>query len=50
VSIGAVSRVPAKGQGPDLLLAAADTALYAAKHRGRDTVVLHADMPLAAAG
>lgn len=39
ISIGA-ALFPMHGESPDSLINAADTAMYAAKHRGRDQVVL----------
>ncbi len=49
LSIGAASLVPSAGETPDALIAAADMGLYAAKDRGRDTVVGHAAIALAVA-
>jgi diguanylate cyclase (GGDEF)-like protein len=41
VSVGAVHAVSAKGvEGPSAFIAAADAALYEAKHRGRNCVVM----------
>lgn len=41
VSVGVASIVPSHEYSPDMLLAAADQALYQAKAQGRDRVVLH---------
>ena len=41
VSIGVATTLPNDTQRPGDLIEAADAALYAAKHRGRNTVVEH---------
>jgi diguanylate cyclase (GGDEF)-like protein len=40
VSIGIASMIPEVGQGPEVLIRRADEALYSAKERGRNQVVL----------
>ena len=41
VSVGVAVTLPNESQRPGDLIEAADAALYAAKHRGRNTVVEH---------
>ena len=50
VSIGVASLVPAGGDNANVLIEAADAGLYAAKRRGRNTVVGHAAVELIKVG
>ncbi|WP_419900468.1 GGDEF domain-containing protein [Roseomonas sp. USHLN139] len=43
VSLGVAARIPAPGTAADMLLRAADAALYEAKHRGRDRIASAAE-------
>ena len=48
ISIGVASLVPGIGEDAERLVEAADAGLYSAKRRGRNTVVAHAPVTLAA--
>jgi len=41
ISVGVATFIPAQGQAENSLIAAADEALYRAKHAGRDRIMVH---------
>ncbi len=49
ISVGVESMVPHEHQPSSALVQSADNALYAAKRRGRNTIVAQASTPLSAA-
>lgn len=49
ISVGVAALVPGLHEAAERLLEIADAALYAAKHQGRNTVIVHDSMMLAAA-
>lgn len=49
ISVGVAALVPGPHEAPERVIEIADAALYAAKHDGRNTVIVHDSMMLAAA-
>ena len=45
ISVGVASAVPERRSSPDLLVAAADEAVYRAKHEGRNRVAVSEGLP-----
>jgi diguanylate cyclase (GGDEF)-like protein len=50
ISVGVAATMPERHPDPGHLIEAADAGLYSAKHRGRNAVVAHGEIELAAAG